>query len=295
MRRTRTEDVAETARRRLELLEAELAGLQRPDARPFGDVEEEGPVSHVVDEDRWLPAAVVEEPGRHARRTTQVSRWAQSVADRLPVGLQGRIGLGRGHAAWLGALAVIALAITGWWAWQTPDTSGEPVQAVRVRAPAAASSPSAAAAGATAPTPSGEQLVVDVAGKVRRPGVLTLPAGSRVHDAIERAGGARRGVDLSSLNLARPLVDGEQVLVGVAPAAGAAAAAVGGAPAGALVNLNTATAEQLEELPGVGPVTAESILAWRTANGAFSSVDELLEVDGIGEKTLADIAPHVTL
>ncbi|GAB3250312.1 hypothetical protein GCM10027425_07630 [Alteromonas gracilis] len=292
MRRTRTEDVAETARRRLELLEAELAGLQRPDARPFGDVEEERSVPHTVDEDRWLPAAVVEEPGRHARRSTPVSRGVQAIADRLPDGLRGRVRLGRGHLAWLGALAAIAVAITGWWAWQTPDTTGEPVQAVRVRAPAAAPSVTAPSA---APAASGEQLVVDVAGKVRRPGVLTLPAGSRVHEAIERAGGPRRGVDLSALNLARPLVDGEQVLVGVAPAPGAAAAAVGGAPAGALVNLNTATAEQLEELPGVGPVTAESILAWRTANGAFSSVDELLEVDGIGEKTLADIAPHVTL
>ncbi len=294
MRRTRTEDVAETARRRLELLEAELAGLQRPDARPFDDAGSQAPGVRVIDEERWMPAAVVEEPGRHASRATPVSRWAAALADRLPDGLRGRVALRRGHLAWLGALVAVAIAITGWWAWQTPDTSGEPVQAVRVRAPAAPSAP-AAAAGATAPAPTGEQLVVDVAGKVRRPGVLTLPAGSRVHDAIERAGGARRGVDLSSLNLARLLVDGEQVLVGVTPPAGSAAAAVGGAPAGALLNLNTATAEQLEELPGVGPVTAESILAWRTDNGAFSSVDELLEVDGIGEKTLADIAPHVTL
>lgn len=292
MRRTRTEDVAETARRRLELLEAELAGLQRPDERPFEDAEPESGAVPVIDEARWMPAAVVEEPGRHARRATPLSRWADSIADRLPDMLRGRVALRRGHLGWLGALAAMAVAITGWWAWQTPDTSGEPVQAVRVRAPAAAPS---APAPATAAPASGEQLVVDVAGKVRRPGVLTLPAGSRVHDAIERAGGARRGVDLSSLNLARLLVDGEQVLVGVAPASGAAAAAVGGAPAGALLNLNTATAEQLEELPGVGPVTAESILSWRTDNGAFSSVDELLEVDGIGEKTLADIAPHVTL
>ena len=130
------------------------------------------------------------------------------------------------------------------------------------------------------------------------PGVATLPAGSRVVDALRKAGGARSGVDLSSLNLARVLVDGEQILVGRGMpgggiAAGASTAAPG--PSGALVNLNTATEEQLDTLPGVGPVTAQKILEWRSAHGAFSSVDELLEVDGIGDKTLADLAPLVTL
>jgi competence protein ComEA len=142
-------------------------------------------------------------------------------------------------------------------------------------------------------------VVVDVAGKVRRPGVATLPAGSRVVDAIRQAGGARPGVDLTSLNLARVLVDGEQILVGVAAAPGVAASAssaAGASPAdGALVNLNTATLEQLDGLPGVGPVTAQKILDWRTAHGSFTSIDELLEVDGIGEKTLADMAPRLTL
>ena len=138
--------------------------------------------------------------------------------------------------------------------------------------------------------------MVDVAGKVRRPGIAVLPAGSRVVDALKAAGGARRGVDLTSLNLARPVVDGEQILVGVAPAAGVAGSLGSPAPAaGRLVNLNTADQPTLETLPGVGPVTAEAILAWRTDNGGFTSVDELLEVDGIGEATLADLAPLVTL
>jgi competence protein ComEA len=144
-------------------------------------------------------------------------------------------------------------------------------------------------------------VTVDVAGKVRRPGVATLPAGSRVVDALRRAGGARGGVDLSGLNLARVLVDGEQILVGrrtaaAAPGGLAASASTAAPPAtGTLVNLNTATAEELDTLPGVGPVTAQKILQWRAAHGAFSAVDELLEVDGIGEKTLADLAPLVTL
>ncbi len=147
--------------------------------------------------------------------------------------------------------------------------------------------------GAAAPV---DELVVDVAGKVRRPGIAVLPAGSRVVDALDAAGGARRGVDLTSLNLARPVVDGEQILVGVAPAAGVAGTVDAPAPDGATrVNLNTADQAALDTLPGVGPVTADAILAWREANGAFTSVDELLEVDGIGEATLADLAPLVTL
>ena len=146
--------------------------------------------------------------------------------------------------------------------------------------------------------PAGEDvdLVVDVAGKVRRPGIAVLPPGSRVVDALEAAGGARRGVDLTALNLARLVVDGEQILVGVAPAPGVAGTLGTPPPEGtSLVNLNTADQVALETLPGVGPVTAGAILAWRTDNGGFTSVDELLEVDGIGEATLADLAPLVTL
>ena len=161
--------------------------------------------------------------------------------------------------------------------------------------PVGAGSGSPVEGGSDAADPA-EELVVDVAGKVRRPGIAVLPAGSRVVDALEAAGGARRGVDLTSLNLARPVVDGEQILVGVEAAAGVAGSLGTSVPGGeALVNLNTADLAALDTLPGVGPVTAEAILGWRDANGGFTSVDELLEVDGIGEATLADLAPHVTL
>jgi competence protein ComEA len=142
------------------------------------------------------------------------------------------------------------------------------------------------------------EVVVDVAGKVHRPGIVRLPAGSRVVDALEAAGGPRRGVRLTALNLARILVDGEQVLVGVPAAPGVAASAASdpGAPApAALVNLNTADQTLLESLPGVGPVTAQAILEWRSEHGAFSAVDELMEVSGIGEATLAELAPLVTV
>ena len=121
---------------------------------------------------------------------------------------------------------------------------------------------------------------------------------------IEAAGGARGGVDLSGLNLARVLVDGEQVLVGPVTAAGVpsgagagGAAGATGAPGGpaALVNLNTADQSLLESLPEVGPVTAQAILAWREEHGGFTAVQELLEVDGIGPATLETLAPLVTV
>ena len=142
------------------------------------------------------------------------------------------------------------------------------------------------------------EVTVDVAGKVRRPGIAVLPPGSRVVDAVEAAGGARRGVELASLNLARPLVDGEQILVGVPVPAGRGGLAGQrrrGRGTGPLVNLNTADLAALETLPGVGPVTAEAIASWRTEHGGFTAVEELLEVDGIGDATLAEIAPHVTI
>jgi competence protein ComEA len=208
------------------------------------------------------------------------------------------------------ALVALAVTATAYVVLRTGGDSEAVPQRPTLAKPANESplvpSPSAAGAGAGGAGAGGADVTVDVAGKVRRPGVTTLPAGSRVADALEKAGGPRGRVDLSTLNLARVLVDGEQILVGRAARAGGVAGGVAGgtaagastaAPgaAGALVNINTATSEQLDTLPGVGPVTAQKILDWRAANGAFSSVDELLEIDGIGDKTLAEMAPHVTL
>jgi competence protein ComEA len=226
------------------------------------------------------------------------------VQDRLPARLQGRVRIGAPHLA---ALAVLVAAVMAALAWSSVRASdpGDLVPARSLTAPGSeASAPlvttEAVPAAASSPsTPSSAaEVVVDVAGKVRRPGIVRLRAGSRVVDAVKAAGGPRRGVDLSGLNLARVLVDGEQVVVGVpAPAgvAAGAASAAGAGPPGALVNINTASQDQLETLPGIGPVTAQAILQWRTDNGAFSAVDELLEVSGIGEATLADLAPFVTV
>lgn len=128
------------------------------------------------------------------------------------------------------------------------------------------------------------EVVVHVTGAVASPGLVRLPAGSRVNDAIEAAGGARSPKALASINLARVLVDGEQIVVGgSASASGSSSSTAGG------INVNSASASELEALPGVGPVLAERIVAWRTTNGPFRSVDELSEVSGIGDAVLAQI------
>lgn len=146
--------------------------------------------------------------------------------------------------------------------------------------------------GASAPPARGAEVVVAVSGKVRRPGLVRLPAGSRVDDAVRAAGGAVGGADLGILNLARRLVDGEQVLVGVGPPPGAAP---GAAAAGGLLDLNTASASDLDALPGIGPVLAQRIVDWRTEHGRFASVDQLREVTGIGESKYADLESKVTV
>lgn len=297
MRRDPSEDVAGVARRRLELLSRELAAagvLAGSESVPAQQGPEAPPEP--------AEPAPVPAPGRHARSrglplAGRVGAWLQ---ERLPATLQGRVALGSTQLAVVALVAAAGLAITAVVVLRSrPEGAVVPPP----RSAAALVTPSAdpSADPSTDPSAKGDTggvVVVDVAGKVRRPGVVTLPAGSRVVDALRKAGGARPRVDLSALNLARVLADGEQVLVGIAPPTGvapAAAAAPGAGPSGPLVNLNGATQAELEGLPGVGPVTAGKILQWREEHGGFTAVDDLLEVDGIGEKTLADIAPHVTL
>lgn len=144
------------------------------------------------------------------------------------------------------------------------------------------------AVGGATTAATGGQLVVDVAGKVRRPGLVSLAAGARVDDALRAAGGVLPGVRTDALNLARKLADGEQVLVGVA-------AAAAGAGASGLLNLNTATATDIEKLPGIGPVLAQKIVDWRTEHSRFASVDQLREVSGIGESKFAGLRTKVTV
>jgi len=132
------------------------------------------------------------------------------------------------------------------------------------------------------------KLVVHVVGAVRRPGLYRLPERSRIADAVARAGGANRAADLSAVNLAAPLGDGAQVVVPARGPSGKAEASGGTAPSGP-VHLNTASLEQLDALPGVGPVTAQKILDYREEHGAFSSIDELDAIPGIGPARLEQL------
>lgn len=149
-------------------------------------------------------------------------------------------------------------------------------------------------------------VLIHVAGKVARPGVVRVAEGARVVDAIDAAGGALPGVDLRTVNLARVVADGEQVLVGLPPEDGAPAPTGLGSPGGdpgpggkdgnaQPINLNTATVQELQMLPGVGPVLAERVVAYRTEHGGFTAVDELLDVNGIGEVTFGELEPLVTV
>ena len=300
-RRPPTPEHAEAVSRRLATLSAELASVRGDPV--VGHQHTRIRQEAVAESSSWDDAVEVPPvpvPGRHASRR---------LADRV-----------RLTPAHLAVVAVVVALGVGMAAWLAVRSQAEPVPVAPLTpvsepladVPAVDGSAAAAGSGATSTRSSAEEsatsggvadstaedLTVDVAGKVRSPGIAVLPPGSRVVDALEAAGGARRGVDLTSLNLARPLVDGEQILVGVTAPAGVPATV--GDPgsattAGALVNLNTADPPTLETLPGVGPVTAGAIISWRDQHGGFSAVEELLEVDGIGDATLAQIAPHVTI
>lgn len=165
------------------------------------------------------------------------------------------------------------------------------------RRPAAAIAPPATAPPSVAASPATAELFVHVAGAVKRPGLYSLPQGGRVADAIAAAGGAGERADLGLLNLAAPLTDGMKIDVLARGAAAAStvtgAPAVSGAPAP--VSLNSAGAAELESIPGVGPVTAAAILTFRAESGPFTSIEQLMEVSGIGPATLESIRPYVTL
>jgi competence protein ComEA len=212
---------------------------------------------------------------------------------------------GRAGAIALALVAVLAVLITVFTLVRdrpAPVMSAKlpPVEKASTASPRASASP-----GAGQPASPDRPVVVSVVGLVHKPGLVTLAPGARIADALQAAGGAVDGADTIGLNMARPLGDGEQIVVGLAPVSGQPTAlgssATGSTPmsgsrapvsgsakprAGEALDLNTATVEQLDALPGVGPVTAAAIVAWRQANGKFTSVDQLADVDGIGPARL---------
>ncbi|MET7688681.1 ComEA family DNA-binding protein [Streptomyces sp. NPDC005483] len=238
-------------------------------------------------------------------------RAGLALRERMPVWLQTRCGLERRNVVALSVLLVVAavFALQHFWTGRTQSVQAPEV--VRAAAPFGqtgaeggqtgeggprGAAESAVSGGVTNTAgPAGAEIVVDVSGKVREPGIQRLPAGARVADALKAAGGVRPGTNTNTLNRARFLVDGEQVVVGgpagPAPVPGTGGPVTGG-PAGtaaAPVPLNTATVDQLDTLPGVGPVLAQHIVDYRTQHGGFRSVNELREVNGIGDRRFADL------
>ncbi|MFD7442191.1 helix-hairpin-helix domain-containing protein [Streptomyces sp. NPDC059909] len=263
--------------------------------------EREGTGSSAPEREEPVPSAPErEEPVPSAPELSARERGRLALRERLPLWIQLRCGLEPRTLAALAVVLVVAVgfAVQHFWAGRP-----EPVRAPELvredrPAPAAPVGPEPEPSPGQPPTAGpGARIVVDVSGKVRRPGVLRLPAGSRVADALRAAGGVKAGTDITGLNRARVLMDGEQVVVGAPPALGVPAAGqAGGAPAGPAagpVSLNSATVEQLDTLPGVGPVLAQHIVDYRTEHGGFRSVDELREVNGIGDRRFADLQPLV--
>lgn len=256
----------------------------RPDpasaTRPAPERPEVSAPRNVAAAPAWAPPLTLAE---HVRSALQA---------RLPAPLQGaRWDPGRRGAYVLAVLGLLAAIVAVAFALHgRAHPVSAPVPAVRATVPAPADDPLAA----------GVTVQVDVEGKVARPGLVTLPSGARIAQALTAAGGALPGTDTAALDLAAKVTDGQQLRVGLGgaapPAAGsmpAGRAAAGGA--GALVDLNTATADQLDALPHVGPATAARILAWRTVHGPFSAVSQLQQVSGIGPSTYQDIAALVTV
>jgi competence protein ComEA len=235
---------------------------------------------------RWLPDAKTGDGG-----------WLAAV----------RADPGRAGAIVLGVVGVVAVLVT---VFTLLRDKTPPVVSAKLP-PVEMVSSASATASPKAPAPEGP-VVVSVVGLVHKPGLVTLAPGARIADALTAAGGALDGADLMGLNMARRVADGEQVIVGIAAppgepttmgssvasetgtAAPASPAATGSTAApGDSVDLNTATVEQLDALPGVGPVTAAAIIAWRDANGKFKSVDQLGDVDGIGPARLEKLRSQV--
>ncbi|MET7964489.1 ComEA family DNA-binding protein [Micromonospora zamorensis] len=277
----------EVRQRLRRLTEAVVAPLPGP-AVPLADVPQFGAVSPLVGAPLAgvppvgvlppLPAALLAEPAPDGP--------AVQPGSRLPG--PGAFDPGRRGVRALAVVAVVVVLGAAGWAWRSRPQSEPVAPLVSVAASAApADEPSASGPG---------ELVVAVAGKVRKPGLVRLPAGSRLADAVQAAGGALPGVDVALLNPARKVTDGELIVVGVTPPPAPAGPAAGeAAPAVGPLNLNTATLAQLDALPGVGPVLAQRILTHRDQHGGFKAVGDLRQVDGIGDARYEQLKDLVTV
>jgi competence protein ComEA len=189
-----------------------------------------------------------------------------------------------------GAVAVVLLLVGARWI-RSGDAQGDPAGQVTYADSSTSIATAAGSSGTVAvDAEGGTDVVVDVAGAVNDPGVYRLPAGSRVNDALQRAGGATARAEVESINLAARLTDGQQVVVPQrikgAPAVAAGSAGVGGTDTSTPISVGTATVEELDTIEGIGPVTAQKIVDYRDQQGGIASVDQLDEIDGIGPATM---------
>ena len=239
-----------------------------PEADPAG-----GYAGHPADGPDHPPAGM----GRH-RAPGPAVRWDP-----------GRRGA---RSLWIAGLLAALLLVA--WTWvDRPRVEPAPAPATGSAAPPAPTSSPAVGEAAGTATP----VVVAVVGLVARPGLVTVPTGSRVADAVEAAGGLLPGTDPAAVNLAALVTDGQQIAVGVPGVAGSQPMPpdAGGAGGGGLVDLNSATAQELDALPGIGPVLAQRIVAHRDEQGPFRSVDQLDDVPGIGPTIFTELAELVTV
>lgn len=252
----------------------------------------------------WVPEELDGESPLPARESAP--GWDDADAVQAPVSPDGEAGLPSGigrhrapgpEARWdpgrfgarsLCVAAVVAGLLLAGWTWLDRPR----VEPVDVAPPSTTAAAPSTPMGEVAET--SETVVVSVVGQVVRPGLVTLPSGARVADAIAAAGGLLPAADPASVNLAAVVADGEQLAVGV-PGPAAAAPAAGSAAAGGLVDLNTAGVAELDALPGIGPVLAQRIVDHRTQQGPFGTVEELDDVPGIGPAIAAELAELVTV
>jgi competence protein ComEA len=242
------------------------------------------------------PAEVRGEPEAHAQRADDQSLTAIDLEEaRSPA----RPRFSRLHVGVVCSLVLLGVVFAALAVLRARPVALATPQSVPVSV--STSPPNASPPAASTNSSPRPRIVVHVLGAVRRPGLVRLPQGSRVQDAIDAAGGLLSSAAPGELNLAQILTDGQQMVVGSRAHPGGRLSDGGSGPGSSSagsrsspqVDLNNATATQLDSLPGVGPVTAERILAWRSEHGSFRRVEELQEVEGIGPKTYADIAPHV--
>jgi competence protein ComEA len=259
----------------------------------LGDDSDDADVRQRFERVTGLPPAPDDEVSLAADRD-----WADrpSAGSHVRAGVLAAFDPGRRGVRALGIVAVVVVCVAAFLAWRArPHEAPVPV----LQASAAVSG------GPVAGSPPSSTLVVAVGGRVHRPGLVRLAAGARVADAIEAAGGALPDTDLSYVNLARKVVDGELIVVGVTPPPGipgangvpgaGAPAASGGGVSGGVVNVNSATLAELQTLPGIGAVLAQRIVDYRISHGQFRSVNELRQVDGIGDAKFAQLKDRVTV